>query len=224
MTSRSPHAARSRLPALVELARVDQWVKNVAILPGAIVAALFRPELAASDAMRVALVFVAACLLSSSSYVLNGILDRESDRTHPVKLDRPLPAGRIAPAAAWLEWALLGLAGLVCAWAVGVSAGWTAVVFAAAALLYNVPPLRAKDVPYLDIVVEAFNNPLRLALGWFAVETTRFPPLSLLLHRPAASARQGPQLRLHQLCPRPRPTGCGSSQAGRRRRSCPRPS
>jgi decaprenyl-phosphate phosphoribosyltransferase len=156
-------------------------LKNVAILPGAIVAALFRPELAASDTLRVVIVFVAACLLSSSSYVLNGILDRESDRTHPVKLDRPLPAGRIAGAAPWLEWALLGVAGLGLAWTVGASAGWTAALFAATALLYNVPPLRAKDVPYLDIVVEAFNNPLRLALGWFAVEATLFPPLSLLI-------------------------------------------
>ena len=169
------------LRALVELARVDQWLKNTAILPGAIVAAQLGAGLETGHLARIALAAAAACLLSSSNYVLNGLLDAVTDRAHPTKQYRPLAAGTLSRASAWCEWAVLGIGGLVLAWSVDPAVGWTAVAFVAAALAYNAPPLRAKDVPYLDVVVEAVNNPLRLALGWFAVVTTRFPPLSLLV-------------------------------------------
>ena len=48
-------------------------------------------------------------------------------------------------------------------------------------LAYNVPPVRLKEWPYLDVLSESFNNPLRLALGWFALIPDRFPPVSLAL-------------------------------------------
>ena len=43
-------------------------------------------------------------------------------------------------------------------------------------LAYNVPPVRLKEWPYLDVLSESVNNPLRLALGWFALIPDRFPP------------------------------------------------
>jgi 4-hydroxybenzoate polyprenyltransferase len=47
--------------------------------------------------------------------------------------------------------------------------------------VYNVPPLRSKDVPYVDVLTEALNNPLRLLAGWFMVSQSTIPPASLLL-------------------------------------------
>ena len=46
---------------------------------------------------------------------------------------------------------------------------------------YNVPPLRTKELPYLDVLSESINNPLRLFLGWFALVPGKVPPLSLVL-------------------------------------------
>ena len=48
-------------------------------------------------------------------------------------------------------------------------------------LIYNVPPIRTKDLPFLDVLSESVNNPLRLLLGWFAVTPREFPPVSLLI-------------------------------------------
>jgi 4-hydroxybenzoate polyprenyltransferase len=48
-------------------------------------------------------------------------------------------------------------------------------------LIYNVPPVRSKDLPYVDVLSESVNNPLRLLLGWFAVAPQEFPPVSLLI-------------------------------------------
>jgi decaprenyl-phosphate phosphoribosyltransferase len=46
---------------------------------------------------------------------------------------------------------------------------------------YNFPPVRTKDVPYLDVLTESVNNPLRMLLGWYAVTSVLVPPVSLLL-------------------------------------------
>ena len=48
-------------------------------------------------------------------------------------------------------------------------------------LAYNLPPIRTKELPYLDVLSESVNNPLRLFLGWFALIGDKFPPLSLTL-------------------------------------------
>ena len=47
--------------------------------------------------------------------------------------------------------------------------------------LYNIPPVRTKDVPYLDVLTESINNPLRMLLGWYAVTSVLVPPVSLLM-------------------------------------------
>jgi len=47
--------------------------------------------------------------------------------------------------------------------------------------IYNIPPVRSKDVPYVDVLSEAVNNPLRLLAGWFIVAPTSIVPVSLLL-------------------------------------------
>ncbi len=47
--------------------------------------------------------------------------------------------------------------------------------------VYNFPPIRTKDVPYLDVLTESINNPLRMLLGWYAVTSVLVPPVSLLV-------------------------------------------
>jgi 4-hydroxybenzoate polyprenyltransferase len=48
-------------------------------------------------------------------------------------------------------------------------------------VLYNVPPARTKEWPYLDVLSESVNNPIRLLLGWFAMIPAQLPPASLML-------------------------------------------
>jgi hypothetical protein len=46
---------------------------------------------------------------------------------------------------------------------------------------YNVPPIRTKEWPYLDVLSESANNAVRLMLGWFPLIQTQVPPLSLVI-------------------------------------------
>jgi hypothetical protein len=48
-------------------------------------------------------------------------------------------------------------------------------------VLYNVPPIRTKEWPYVDVLSESINNPIRLLLGWFALVTNHYPPVSLAI-------------------------------------------
>jgi 4-hydroxybenzoate polyprenyltransferase len=57
----------------------------------------------------------------------------------------------------------------------------TALVLWIMGCLYNFPPIRTKDVPYLDVMSESINNPLRMLLGWYAVTSLLVPPVSLLI-------------------------------------------
>jgi hypothetical protein len=47
--------------------------------------------------------------------------------------------------------------------------------------IYNIPPLRSKDLAYLDVLSESVNNPLRMLAGWYLTGTLAVPPTSLLI-------------------------------------------
>jgi 4-hydroxybenzoate polyprenyltransferase len=48
-------------------------------------------------------------------------------------------------------------------------------------IVYNVPPIRSKELPYIDVLTEAINNPLRLLIGWYVLHHLSPPPISLLV-------------------------------------------
>jgi hypothetical protein len=48
-------------------------------------------------------------------------------------------------------------------------------------MVYNIPPARTKELPYIDVLSESINNPIRLLLGWYAMGLTSWPPTSLVI-------------------------------------------
>jgi 4-hydroxybenzoate polyprenyltransferase len=165
----------------VQIARVDHWFKNAFMLLGVLLAFFYQPELFAwTSAWPLALALAATCLVASSNYVLNELLDGPRDRLHPKKRFRPVPAGKIRPAFAYAEWLLLGAAGMVIAFQVNQNFAWSALALWILGVSYNVPPVRTKEWPYLDVVSESANNAVRLLLGWFPLIATQVPPLSLV--------------------------------------------
>lgn len=181
---REPSASRLRGRVLdyIRIARLDHSIKQIFVVPGIVLAMnATRTPLLPSLAGRIFLGLLATTLIASSNYVLNEILDAPFDRAHPTKRSRPVACGRINLAAAYAEWLLLMIAGLL------VAGGLSRAFFLSAAGLwlmgcvYNIPPVRSKDVPYLDVLSESLNNPLRFCLGWYCVTSALLPPLSMLL-------------------------------------------
>lgn len=166
----------------IAILRMDHWVKNVFVVPGVIVALAFA-ALSPSIQMAFAVLqaVVAICLVASSYYTLNEVLDAPYDQLHPLKRTRPAACGQVHTGLAYAQWLTLGALGIGIGWAVNSPTGLTLAVLWLMGCLYNVPPIRTKDLPYVDVVSEAFNNPLRMLVGWFAVGSPVPPPASLLL-------------------------------------------
>src|SRR6202011_949183 len=92
---------QSTIRGLVEIARIDHWFKNVFVLPGVVVALGFAPLHADASAIKGFLIrlvvgLVAVCLVASSNYIINEILDAPFDRHHPEKRQRAVPSGRVS--------------------------------------------------------------------------------------------------------------------------------
>jgi len=181
-----PTVAERRAPidlwAYVQIARVDHWFKNSFMILGVILAAFYEPRVVAwSSVAPLVVAVLATCFVASSNYVLNELLDGPHDRLHPTKRHRPVPSGRVRPTMAYAEWLLLAVAGFWLAASLNVYFLASAVSLWVMGIAYNVPPLRTKEWPYLDVLSESVNNPIRLMLGWFALVTAHFPPVSLAI-------------------------------------------
>jgi 4-hydroxybenzoate polyprenyltransferase len=178
----SPARVRGGLWPYLEIARADHWFKNAFMLLGVILAVFYEPSVAAwSSLAPLGLGVIATCLVASSNYVLNEVLDAPGDLLHPEKKFRPVPSGRVKPAIAYVEWLAFAAAGLGLALVINKYFFFAALSLWVMGILYNVPPIRTKEWPYLDVLSESINNPIRLLLGWFALVTTHVPPVSLAI-------------------------------------------
>ncbi|MBY0551753.1 MAG: decaprenyl-phosphate phosphoribosyltransferase [Candidatus Obscuribacterales bacterium] len=84
----------SKLRAVVRICRPEQWTKNLIVwAPILFAKKITEPELC----IKVAACMVAMCAMSSTVYVLNDLIDRDADRLHPTKKERPIAKGIIGP-------------------------------------------------------------------------------------------------------------------------------
>ena len=166
----------------LEIARIDHWIKNVFVLPGIVVAlSVDHSQLTYDLWVRIIVGLLSTCLIASSNYVINEVIDAPSDVYHPTKFTRPVPSGRVSIRWAYAQWITLMIVGVWLGLSVSIHFAAMMVLLWIMGCTYNIPPLRSKDLPYLDVLSEAINNPLRMLAGWFIVDISAIPPISLLL-------------------------------------------
>lgn len=183
-TSQTPQAptARPTLRGHVAIMRIDHWVKQVFVLPGIAIALTTEGiDITSRAWWTVPLGMVAVCIVSSSNYVINEVLDAPSDLSHPIKRFRPVPSGKVNVRLAYLQWLALAVLGIGIAFPISVPFGLTMAGLWVMGCVYNIPPLRSKDQPYVDVLSESINNPLRMLAGWYMTGISELPPTSLLI-------------------------------------------
>lgn len=164
------------------IARFDHWFKNIFILPGVIVALVIsHTDFSASIALNVCISLLSCSFIASANYVINEWLDSAYDRFHPVKRNRPGAQGHLEAKYVLAEYAFFVILGLSLASLLSFPYVVTSIILLCMGVAYNTPPLRTKDIAFLDVISESFNNPLRFTMGWFAVASTYFPPSSILI-------------------------------------------
>ena len=158
---------RAEPPVLLNLLislRPGQWTKNLFVFA----ALVFAERLGDPGAVvRALIAFAVFCALSGAIYLVNDVFDREQDRRHPLKQHRPIASGQIAPALALSSAAILGVAALAVALALGLPFFTIAVAYLALLSAYSA---FLKNVVIVDVLTIAAGFTLRAAAGAAAID------------------------------------------------------
>ncbi len=166
----------------IKIARPDHWVKNAFIFPGIVIAFLLTDSSFTKDlVLKLILGFFATCFIASANYVINEWLDAEFDKYHPTKKYRPVVSENMKFSLVMLEYAIFIALGVLCSLPINKFFLYMEIWLLIMGVLYNVKPVRTKDIPYLDVLSESINNMIRLLLGWFIITSEYQPPSSILI-------------------------------------------
>lgn len=182
----SVSAPPEKLRLILKLIRPKQWAKNLIVFAPALFSSkIHEPK----TFVAAVLCFIAFCLCSSSVYIVNDVLDCESDKLHPKKKFRPIASGQISKRLAMGIGRLLFLASLVVGFYAHPTVVVTLLVYYALMMLYA---LVLKHQVLLDAFAIAAGFVLRAAggaaaigvasSGWF-LACTSFGALFLALEK-----------------------------------------
>lgn len=166
----------------IRIARPDHWVKNIFIIPGVAVGFLLAEMPPLGEFIyRFIIGFIATCMIASANYVINEWLDAEFDKYHPTKKYRPVVSENMKFSLVMVEYILLAAIGIGLSCLINKGFLAMEIWLLVMGIIYNVKPIRSKDIPFFDVISESVNNMIRLLLGWFIVTDASVPPGSILL-------------------------------------------
>lgn len=148
---------------MFRLLRVRHWIKNTVIFA----APLFALKIDIGSILLLISGFFCFSFLASAYYIINDVIDIESDRNHPVKQNRPLARGDISPKAAILLAVVLAFVSLAWGFSLNSEFGLILVVYAFLQFLYN---WQLKNKTVLDILTIGIGFVLRALSGAVIVE------------------------------------------------------
>lgn len=153
--------------------RINQWLKNFVVFT----AIIFSGKLFDLDLLLKSFnAFFIFCLLSSTSYVLNDIIDYPFDKQHPIKKFRPIASGDLSMPEATFIVFILSLVSLIFALFFSLPFFFLSSFFILLHFLYS---FTLKKKPVIDIFTISFSFMIRAFAG--EVATGYHIPIWLLL-------------------------------------------
>jgi 4-hydroxybenzoate polyprenyltransferase len=150
--------------ALIRSLRPTQWLKNGFVLAPIV----FSGRIDDPDAWGRSLLAAAAfCAASSATYLVNDVLDRESDRLHPTKRNRPIASGEVSVATALATAVILIVAATAVSFVIG---GWFPAVLGGYLVLTILYSSLLKEAVFVDVLVVAAGFVLRVVGGAVAID------------------------------------------------------
>jgi 4-hydroxybenzoate polyprenyltransferase len=153
---------RSTLRRWLKAIRIHQWAKN---------ALLFVPLITAHQLLELRVMgaalaaFVAMGFCASATYIINDLLDLDSDRHHTKKRSRPFAAGTLSVQGGIVACVSMLTAGVIIALQLPVGFQMALACYLVATLLYS---FRLKRVASLDVLLLAGLYTLRVVAGAWA--------------------------------------------------------
>ncbi len=150
--------------------RPRQWTKNAFVFA----ALIFDRQFFKVDALKnTILTFILFCLVSSSVYLINDIMDVNADRNHPIKKKRPIASGKLPIKLAVVISVILLLISLVGSYFLSTGLMIIVAVYFILNLTYS---KWLKHIPLIDVLVIAACFVLRVAAGVSVIQVERFSP------------------------------------------------
>ncbi len=145
--------------------RCHQWLKNILVFVPLITAQQLDNRQSLLNAL---LMFVCFGLVASAGYIINDLLDLQSDRVHPEKQTRPFASGDLsAGTGVLIGLGLLALSTLIASY-LPINAGLTLVAYFFLTILYSI---YLKTKVMMDVVVLGTLFMLRVLGGAEAIGT-----------------------------------------------------
>ena len=160
------------LKALFKTMRPRQWPKNGFVFA----AVIFDRQLSLSNLeplARSVATFILFCLISSSVYIINDLIDVEADRKHPTKRNRPIASGKLPASVALVAAILLIVITLPLCYLLTPALGLIALGYLLLNLAYSI---WLKHLPLVDVIVIAICFVLRVGAGVVVISVERFSP------------------------------------------------
>ena len=155
---------RSTVLSLIISIRPGQWTKNLLVFAGLLFGLRLFDPIAVIDAT---LAFAIFCGLSGAVYLINDVLDRETDRQHPLKARRPIASGAVSVPLAIGTAAVLGVVGVIAAFAINLRLGIVSAAYLALLGLYSAA---LKHIVIIDVLTIAVGFVLRAIAGAVAID------------------------------------------------------
>lgn len=177
---------QEKIKLYVESLRLTRWPRSLAIIPGFLAFFVLQPKFThtlinLSSILRLLIAFLLTWFISTANYIVNEITDAPFDAFHPSKKNRPLVKNKIDKKILMTTWFLLVIISLLISFKIfNVQFVICLISLLIAGIVYNVPPIRVKDIPFLDSTIESINNPIRFLIGWY-IMTGIFPTVSILI-------------------------------------------
>lgn len=164
----SKYRSQGRIRAFVRALRPNQWSKSLIVFA----APLFAFEINANVLAHSLLAFFLFCSAASGFYLVNDVIDADSDRKHPVKCHRPIAAGLVSVRSALILSFLLLVNALAISWMHSPSLGGIVLGYMLLQLAYN---WQLKHRVLLDVVAISAGFILRALAGASATGITLSP-------------------------------------------------
>jgi 4-hydroxybenzoate polyprenyltransferase len=151
------------MPPLIRALRPPEWIKNLLVYAGLLFSGRLDDGSAVVDAT---LTFVAFCAIASAGYLVNDLRDRDHDRLHADKRNRPIASGAVSPSTAITTAAVLAIAALAIGFAVKPEVAGLVALYGVITTAYS---LVLKRLVIIDVMTIGGLFILRVVAGAVAV-------------------------------------------------------
>lgn len=159
--------------SIIKMLRPKQWLKNSFIFAAIIFSGKFFDINSLFANIKV---FIAFSLASSCIYIINDIVDKDKDRIHPEKRNRPIASGKVSVNTAIIIALFISLCSFIISYCVNI---YVLIIILSYVLINLGYCFYLKNLVIIDVMVITLGFVLRVESGSFATKVTLSPWLIL---------------------------------------------